>query len=118
MKEKEFTGIDVPERITDPEDRELFIHLIKAQEIAVKKDLPFLAHTLLLSSKASISLAIGCPHCIAIILQVAMETDPKLVEILLKAVTGYIVDKSGAPDENSTLESLINHARKNDPAGN
>lgn len=118
MEKNEFKGIDIPEQITDPEDREFFALLRKAQEIAIKKEVPFLVHTILLSSKTSISLAVGCPHCISIILKVAMEKDPKLLDILMKAVSMHMIDKLGNPGKGPGIEQLIDYAKKNTPAGN
>lgn len=112
MEEKEFEGIEIPEKITDPEERELFALLRKAQNIAIKKDIAFLVHTISLSAHTAISLAAGCPHCISIILNKALENDPKLSGILMDAL------RRNQRNECNSLEQLINHAKKNPSAGN
>lgn len=103
----------------DPEELEMKDLLEKAFEIAKKKELPFLCLTTVPSIEHNLIIACGYPHCITNLVRNSLGKDPILQKIITSGLALHMLDK----DDKSVLvdidtENIVNHARKNTPAGN
>ncbi|MDR1718025.1 MAG: hypothetical protein LBS20_19485 [Prevotella sp.] len=123
MEEKEFTGIDIPESITDPEEREVFALLKKAQNLMDKKHVGYALLVLFDESKTGISFQGGCANCLERIIRTVFNVDNKFLSIVIKALSMHFFDKAHNSTDNTDsddakVQELIRHAFKNDPASN
>ncbi|GAB6120984.1 hypothetical protein [Dysgonomonas termitidis] len=123
METKEFEGIDIPEQITDPEEREVFALLKKAQNLMDKKHVGYALLVLFDESKIAISFQGDCQNCLERIIRKVLQIDNKFISIVIKALSMYFFDKAHNSTDNTDsddakVQELIRHAFKNDPAGN
>lgn len=119
MEENEFTGIPIPEEITDPEIREYIGYINEALSIAYKKKLPvlFLAE---FTSNTGLSVAMGCPCCIAQCITRFLDKDSRGMGIVTDGVVRHMINKQNASGAtgSSFIEQLVRDAKKNTSAGN
>jgi|GEM_PF-4001425 len=117
METNEFTGIDIPEEITDPEIIEYMKHLNEVLKIAYRKKIPVL-YLAEVDSSNGFTLAMGCTHCISKCITRFLNSYPKAMDIVMTGVVEHIIDKKMPSDFSSTIEQLVRDAKKNAPAGN
>lgn len=125
MEENEFTGMKIPEGITDPEEREFLELVNRAVTLALKKGYA-LAILARMDEKNDVTAVMGCGHCIEFLLCKVMEKTPQFRNILMGAIISNMMknlpdelkNKQDVPGKGPGIEQLIDYAKKNTPAGN
>jgi hypothetical protein len=115
MEENEFTGFSIPDGIADPEERE-FLELVSRIIVLASKKCYTLSLMARIDEKDDVIAIMGCGHCIEYLLCKTMEEKPKFRGLLLRALVE--ITTKDMTDKQDAAEQLINHARKNTPAGN
>lgn len=110
--EREFTGIDIPNTVTDPEEREFVELLNRITALAIKKEWSVMLLACSEGGKKEISVFEGCAHCISLLLKKTLDKSAGLLQILMMAIIPHLKDKQSAEG------NLIGIAKKNTPAGN
>lgn len=117
MEEKEFTGINIPSDITDPEVIEYFRLINEVFKKAFDKKLPILLLAELDSSNG-ITSAMGCPHCISKCITRFLDSHPKAMDIMMNGLVEHMINKHKESNPLSVIEQLVRDAKKNTAAGN
>jgi len=111
-KEQETPGINIPQSITDPAEKEYFELIEKAINIGIEKQLPFL----FLSAYSDISKALiaaqGCPNCISKMITNLLVFNPELYVPIIVGVGNYMKKKDNVE------YTLGNNAKKDTSRGN
>ena len=111
-KNKEFTGIDIPETITDPEEREYFEQIEKVISIAAKKQLPILCLSAYNDLSRSFISAQGCKHCLTKMIKGMLDKEPGMFDVIMGGIALHMAEKCSADIK------MVEYARKNTPTGN
>ena len=115
--------IIIPAYITDPEEREVFILLRKAQILMNKRHMGYALITLSGDSAIALSFLGGCQNCLELALRKVLESDNKFLPIVVKVLGMHFFDRANNSTDNTgsddaKIQEPIRHAQKNSPAGN
>ena len=105
-------ALNVPDTITDPDERAYFEHLHSAIKIAAKKNLPFMILTAYDDIGKAFLSAQGCKICISKLIKELIDREPDMLNVIMGGVATHLIGKD------SQDKASIEYAKKNTPTGN
>ncbi|MBF0649153.1 hypothetical protein IR083_10005 [Dysgonomonas sp. GY75] len=93
--------IIIPAHITDPEEREVYVLLRKAQILMSKKHMGYALITLSGDSAVALLFLGGCQNCLELALRKVFESDNKFLPIVTKALAMHFFDKGRNSTDNT-----------------
>ncbi|MDR1883713.1 MAG: hypothetical protein LBR26_13155 [Prevotella sp.] len=115
MEKEKFNRIDIPDQITDPEERKLIELMDRVVNLSQKK-----GWTIMLMAcspdndrydddKRHVSIITGCDHCVANLIKGTLNHAPELADTLMSGVVSHLAGINN---------QILDHAKKITPAGN
>lgn len=111
-EEKELSGINNPDYVTDPDEREFLKAVDKISEIAARKKWAVMLLARVEEKGQGISVLEGCAHCVSVVLKNKLDKFPELLQVLLPAIAAHMAERQYSENEIASL------AKRNTPAGN
>jgi hypothetical protein len=125
MEIKDFTGFSISDEITDPEEREFLELVNKVIMLSLKKGYT-LALLARINEESDVTAIMGCSHCVDFLLGKVIKETHQFRDLLMNAIIRSMIEtmpdelknKQDTAGKGSAIEQLVNHAKKNSPAGN